>query len=66
VGERRRVNGSGSNHPAKGWFAVSALPDQGANLHHKRDNLVQQAAAAGLQVTGELSNERFFEILVDL
>jgi hypothetical protein len=59
VGEWRRVNGSGINHPAKGWFAASALPDQGANLHHKRDNLVQQAVAAGLRGP---KNERFFEI----
>lgn len=52
VGEWRRVNGSGINHPAKGWFAASALPDQGANLHYKRDNLVQQAAAVGPQTKG--------------
>jgi len=64
VGERRRVNGSGINHPAKGWFAASALPDQGANLHHKQDNLVQQAAAAGLRVLVNLKTNDFLKFLL--
>jgi len=65
AGEWRRVNGSGINHPAKGWFAASALPDQGANLDHKRDNLVQQAAAAaGLQVTVNSATKDFLKFLL--
>jgi len=66
AGEWRRVNGSGINHPAKGRFAANALPDQGANLHHKRDNLVQQAAAAGLQVAVNLPTNDSLKFMVDL
>jgi hypothetical protein len=66
AGEWRRINGSGINHPAKGWFAVSALPDQGANLHHKRDNFVQQAAPAGLQVAVNLPTNDSLKFMADL
>jgi len=66
VGEWRKVNGSGSNHPAKGWFAASALPHHGANLDHRRDNLVRQAAAVGLQVAVNLPTNDFLKFMLDL
>lgn len=64
VGEWRRVNAGASNHAAKDWFAASVLHHYGANLDHRRDNLVQQAAAAGLRDLVNLKTNDFLKLLL--